>query len=65
MTDPRNFEQAGPPEVQRDQELHPPRRHDDPDAVVDEEERFGMAVPLMILVIGIVFVAVIALFWLS
>ena len=65
MSDRRDIESDIRPEIQHDQEMHPPKRHDDPDSVVDEEERFGMAVPIMILLIGLVFVVVIAIFWIS
>jgi hypothetical protein len=65
MTDRRDIEPEAHPEIQRDQEMHPPRRHDDPEAVVGEEERFGMAVPLVTLIIGAVFLIVIALYWLT
>lgn len=65
MTDRGDFEQDALPEIKREQELHPPKRHDDPESVVAEEERFGMAVPIMILIIGLVFVVVIALFWIG
>jgi hypothetical protein len=65
MTDPRDIEPQVKPAIQLDQEMHPPKRHDDPEAVVDEEERFGMAVPLSILLISVVFVIVIALYWMD
>ena len=65
MTDPRDIEPPVKPAIQQDQELHPPKRHDDPDAVVDEEERFGMAIPVIVLLISIVFIIVIALYWLD
>ena len=65
MTDHRDIEPDAQPGIRREQEMHPPKRHDDPSAVVAEEERFGMAVPIMILLIGLVFVIVIALFWIG
>ena len=65
MTDPRDVESGPQPEIKRDQEMHPPRRHDDPDAVVDEEERFGMAIPVIVVFISVIFLIVIALYWLN
>ena len=36
-----------------------------PDAVVNEEERFGMAIPVIVALIAIIFLVVIALYWLN
>ena len=65
MTDPQDLQRDAQPSIKTDQELHPPRRHDDPQAVVEEEERFGMAVPLVTGLIAVIFLVVIFVLWLT
>lgn len=46
-------------ETKRDQHAHSPRMYDDPDAVAEEEKRFGMAMPIGVAVIAAIFIVVI------
>jgi hypothetical protein len=62
MTDPRNLESDARPDTKTDQEFHPPSRYDDPQAVAEEEKRFGMSMWIGIAIIGILFLIVLLIF---
>jgi len=59
MTDPRNLDSNAKPDIKTEQEKYPPRRLDDPAAVAEKENRFGIAMWIFIAAIGILFLIVV------
>ena len=61
MTDPRDIEGGVEPNIKREQEVYPPKRYDDEEAVASEEKRYGMLMWIGTAVIAVIFLIV--LFW--
>jgi hypothetical protein len=58
MTDPRDLNGGAEPNIKHEQEVHPPKRYDDPDAVAEEEKRYGMSMWVGTALIALIFVII-------
>ena len=47
------------PDIKTEQEQHPPQQLDDPEQVAQEERKFGLAIPISVALISILFILVI------
>jgi hypothetical protein len=55
-------EQDARPDIKTEQERHPPQRLDDPEQVAHEERKFGLAIPITVALISILFILVIIIY---